>query len=196
MATKNISFSQLIKTMRFPQLYALVQGLQGKKCWKAAFGCGGEFHLHFGARIPCQNPKMAGESKGAWIFGTCGTPWHLVTAEGSVSSENRTEEELAPQIRELEGATVTNVAISLPDGAITIYFTNKRRLLVTPSARDRRYEVPYWELFMPNHGFLAFGPGIRWSHGRSDVTPQYQSRKSRRLGLSTATGRRSRAGAS
>ena len=135
MATKNISLSQLIKTMRFPQLYGLVQGLQGKKCWKAAFGYGGELHLHFGARIPCQNPKMAGESKGAWIFGTCGTPWHLVTRKARYLPRIEREEELAPQIRELEGATVTNVALSLPDGAITIYFTNKRRLLVTPSAR-------------------------------------------------------------
>ena len=195
MATKKISFSKLIKTMRFPQLYALVQGLEGKKCWKAAFGYGGELHLHFGARLPCRNPNMAGESKGAWIFGTCGTPWHFVTPEGSVSSENQCEEELVPQIRELEGATVTKVAISLPDGAITIYFTNKRRLLVTPSARDRRYDVPYWELFMPHHKFLVFGPGNAWSQSRSDVTPQPQSRTSGRLGLATATARRSRAGA-
>ncbi len=196
MATKKISFSKLIKTMRFPQLYGLVQGLEGKKCWKAAFGYGGDLHLHLGARIPCRNPNMAGDSKGAWIFGTCGTPWHLVTSEGSVSSENHREEELVPRIRELEGATVTNVALSLPDGAITIYFTNKRRLLVTPGARDRRYDVPYWELFMPNHRLVAFGPGNGWSHSRSDVRPQRRSRTSGRLGLSTTTPRRSRAGVS
>ena len=163
MATKKISLAQLIKTMRFPELYELVQGLEGKKCWKAAFGYGGEFHLHFGARIPCHNPNLAGESKGAWIFGTCGTPWHLVTSAGSI-----------------EGATVTKVAISLPDGAVTIYFTNKRRLLVTPGARDRRYDVPYWELFMPHHKFVTFGPGTAWSRRRSDLTPQRQSPKSGR----------------
>jgi len=196
MTTKNISFSLLIKTMRFAQLYSLVQGLEGKKCWKVAFGYGGELHLHFGARIPYDNPKMAGESKGAWIFGTCGTPWHIVTSEGSVSSENHSEKELALHIKELEGATVTKIGLSLPDGGLTVYFTNKRRLLVTPSARDRRYDVPYWELFMPNHRFLAFGPGNGWSNRRSDVTPQHQPRTPGRSGLSTVSARRSKAGVS
>ena len=50
MATKKISFSQLVKTMRFPQLDGLVQGLQGEEMLELAFGYGGEFQLHFGAR--------------------------------------------------------------------------------------------------------------------------------------------------
>ena len=195
-ATKNSSFSKLIKTMRLPQLYSLVQGLEGKKCWKAAFGYGGELYLHFGARLPCHNPNVAGESKGAWIFGTCGTPWHLVTSEGSVSSENHREKELVSQIEELAGTTVTNVAISLPDGAITIYFTNRGRLLVTPTARDRHSDVPYWELFMPNHRLLAFGPGVGWSHSRSDTTPQRQSRAGGKVGLSNIVAKTFRAGVS
>lgn len=189
MATKKISISQLVKTMRFDQLYRLLQGLKGKKCWEAAFSYGGELHLHFGVRTAYDNPNMAGKSKGAWILGTCGTPWHLVTSEGSVSSENHGEEDLEPRIKELEGATVTNVGLSLPDGAITIYFTNKRRLFVTPGARDRRYDVPYWELFMPGHRLVAFGPGSSWSSSRSNVAPQHQPRTSGRPGQATATAR-------
>ena len=196
MAAKKISFSQLIKTMRFDRLYRLVQGIQGKKCWQAEFSYGGELHLHFGPRTAYDNPKMAGKSKGAWIFGTCGTPWHLVTPEGSVSSENHREEELEPRIRELEGATVTSVGLSLPDGAMTLYFTNKRRLLVMPTARDRRYDVPYWEIFMPNHRLVAFGPGSSWSSRRSEVAPQRPAKvlPSAALGQRTSTARKSRAG--
>ncbi|MCY2929523.1 MAG: hypothetical protein NTV86_08520 [Planctomycetota bacterium] len=184
MATKKIPTAQLIKTKRFAQLYDLVQGLKGKKCWKAAFGYGGELHLHFGARIACHNPRMAGETKGAWILGTCGTPWHLVAPEDSVFSENHCEEDLVPQIRGLEGAVVMNIALAVPGGAIEIDFSNKRSLFVTPSARDRRYDVPYWELFVPNHRFVVFGPGNAWSYGRSDVESQRQSGPSSKSWLS------------
>ena len=73
---------------------------------------------------------------------------------------------------------------------------NVDRLLVTPSARNRRSDVPYWELFMPNHRLVAFGPGNGWSHRRSDVTPRRQSRTSGKLGLPTATAKAARAAVS
>ena len=68
MATQKISLAQLIKTMRFPQLYRLVQGLQGKKCWKAAFGYGNELHLHFGGAHPLSQPEDGGREQGDLDF--------------------------------------------------------------------------------------------------------------------------------
>ena len=191
MANKKISFSQLIKKVRFVQLYRVLQGLKGKKCWKAGFTYGGEMHLHFGARIPYRNPSMAGESKGTWILGSCGTPWHLVAPDGSITSEDHDEAELSLDLRQLEGATVVDIGLSLPDGTLTLFFTKKRRLQVVPSARDRRYQIPYWELSMPNHRLVAFGPGNRWSSRRSDVTPPHESPASRRVRPSALTARTS-----
>lgn len=175
-----MSFSQFLKRMQFGRLYPILQSLKGKKCWKAEFTYGGEMCLHFGARVPYANPKMAGKSKGAWILGTCGTPWHIVTPCGSLSSENGSEQEPAPQIKGLEGSTVANVGVSVPDGALTIVFTNRCRFLVTPGPRDRRYDLPYWELFLPDHGYLALGGENKWSYSRSNVPPRRQPRSPRR----------------
>ena len=196
MATRHISFMELVKQMRFPELCRILQPLKGKKCWKAEFTYGGELCLHFGGRIPHDNPRMAGETKGTWIFGTCGTPWHLVTSEGPVSSENHSEECLEPQVKGLEGATVTKVEPNLPNGTLIIFFTNGRRLLVMPSARDRRYAMPYWELFLPKHMLLAFGPGNAWTCKRSDLTPHRQASTSRKIASSAVVAKRSRASAS
>ena len=169
MATKEISYLQLVKKMRYAGLYRMLQSLRGKKCWKVEFGFGGELHLHCGARISYDNPRMAGNSKGAWIFGTCGTPWHLVTPDESVSYPSRSEQELEPHIKQLEGATVTDINVSFPDGTLAISFNTKQCLFVTPTARDRRSAVPYWELFIPRHRLITFGPGNNWTLSRSNV---------------------------
>ncbi|HUY31720.1 MAG TPA: hypothetical protein VMV69_02995 [Pirellulales bacterium] len=143
-----------------------IKGLAGKKCWKAGFAYGGELHLHFGAHVPCSNPRMAGRTKGSWRLGTCGTSWTLLTPNGKVTS-GRGEKKLESSIKSVEGATVRRCHVK--GRILTIGFDNECTLLIIPTAEDDKYEdVPYWELFMPRHMMVAFGPGNAWSYRRSD----------------------------
>lgn len=166
---------QLIKAVDVARLYRIIQGMIGKRCWQAAFTYGGDLRLQIGARIPYKNPNMAGKKKGSWIFGTCGTPWVLITPEGSVSSGDGDEEELEERLKVIQNSTVIGFGLSLPNEAVSVTFSNKCRLDVTPTARDRKYGLPYWELFTPDNRLVAFGAGGRWSHKRADVPPNGRS---------------------
>src|SRR5712691_6543482 len=78
-----------------------IQGLVGKKCWLVAFGYGPELHLHLGARIPYEYPKMAGKKHGSWRLGTCGTSWTILTPNGSVCSREHDERTLEQKAKVL-----------------------------------------------------------------------------------------------
>ena len=154
------------------RLHGIIKGLLAQECWKVAYSYGGELLLHFGARIPSNHPKMVGELEGEWIFSTCGTGWVLQTRKGTMSSTERTdtnEDQLERKLRvSLAGGKVSGL-----DGSkvLSIAFSNGCRFCVMPTADDDKYEdVPYWELFLPNHMMVAFGPGNKWSYKRSDVT--------------------------
>src|SRR5437660_151573 len=95
------------------KLHGVIRGLLGQECWKAAFSYGGELLLHFGARIPCNHPKLATEREGEWVFGTRGTAWILYTSKGIVRSTDRTdtnEEQLERKLTtSLRGSRVSNL---------------------------------------------------------------------------------------
>lgn len=145
------------------------EGIIGKKCWKIAFGYGGELHLHFGAKIPYENPKLAGQKKGEWRFNTCGTKWTLVSPDMSVSSHGADDKVLESKLKVLLNANVKHFEVSIPNNIVTVVFDNDCLLLVIPGPADDKFKLPYWELFTPNHMVVSFGPGRRWSYRRSDV---------------------------
>lgn len=149
------------------KLHELVRGIVGQKCWKATFSYGGELVLHFGARLPCDHPKMDDEFEGEWIFGTCGTAWELSTPTERVLSVERGEAELEKKVAVLENRKVTRFQVT--GDVLAISFNNHCTLRVVPTAEDARHEVPYWELFMPKDMFVQFRPGAIWSYKRSDV---------------------------
>ena len=184
MATKKSTPAQLLKSMGVIRLYGILQDMVGKKCWKAVFAYGDDLHLHIGARIPYEIPNMAGK-KGSWVLRTCGTSWVLVTPHGSISSQGG--QQLKDKIKVLENSPVTGFGLSVPDGVFSLTFGNNCRLLITPTANDRKAGLPYWELFTPARRFIAFGPGNRWSYSRSDMPPPRQLRSSAKARMSLAS---------
>lgn len=151
------------------KLHRLIQpGLIGKKCWKVIFNCG-DLSLHMGARLPYDNPKMAGERKGEWILGTCGTRWVLITPTQTLRSGDNDEVTAERKAKAIENSRIVGFGVSVPDNVLLLDFSNNCRLLVIPTAADAKYDLPYWELFMPDDKFIAFGPGAVWSCRRSDV---------------------------
>ena len=141
----------------------------GKECWKAAFGYDGELRLHFGASLPYESPQMAGQFKGEWRLGTCGTAWILLKPNGFVSSKHGFEHDLEKKVKVLEGSRITRLDVSVPSNTLNIAFSNRWLFQIVPSPEDDRYDLPYWQLFMPDHMVVSFGPGRHWSCRRSDV---------------------------
>lgn len=143
-------------------LRSTIDGLVGKKCWRAAFTYGDELTLHFGRKVQYGLPAMAGKQKGEWRLGTRGTAWKLFTPNGLISSAKGAQTALESQVKVLEGRQVTNVSVSIPDNVLTVAFGNDYLFRVLPSAADDKVDLPYWELFMPNHKLVSFGPGDSW----------------------------------
>ena len=69
----------------------------------------------------------------------------------------------------LGNAKVVDFKIGIPNNIITVEFENNCLLRIIPSPKDDKFDLPYWDLFMPNHMVVSFGPGSRWSYRRSDV---------------------------
>ena len=148
------------------RLGELVGSLSGKKCWKAAFGYGQELFLHFGAQIAIKHPKLRGQKEGEWIFGTRGTPWILYTRNGALQSTDGEKRRIEGVRSALEGRKVVEVEAGK---RAKFYFDNDALLEIRPTADDDRYQLPYWELFTPDHMLIAFGPGNEWSYRRSNL---------------------------
>ncbi len=168
MKTKTVK--AVARSTDLDRLHGVVGGLLNQKCWKVGFGYGEELRLHLGARIPYGSPRMAGKYMGEWRLATCGTTWVLFTPKNGLVHSNRgSERTLAAKAKVLEGARIESLDVSVPSNALVIRFSNKCLFMVIPQPQDDRYDLPYWELFTPNHMVLAFGPGKRWSFTRSDV---------------------------
>jgi len=164
--------NEIVDSTDFLKLHHIVSSILAKGCWRVDFGYGGDLRLNFGARIPYESPQMAGEKKGKWRFSTMGTAWMLFTPNGIVRGKKvkkRDEESLLKKTRAIEGGKVTSLEVSIPSNALSISFSNGCLLRVLPSPEDDKYDIPYWELLLPGHMFVAFGPGNRWSFRRSDV---------------------------
>jgi hypothetical protein len=151
------------------KLHKIVANVIGKKCWKVAFGYGGELRLHLGARIPSENPKMGDEKKGEWRFGSCGTRWILYTLDGSVASNKRSERTLEKKAKTIEGGSLIGFSVAVPSNDLILTFSNSCLLRVAPSIDDDDGGIPYWEMFTPDHMILKYGPGKQWSCKASDV---------------------------
>lgn len=169
MTRKKAILDETVTGHDWESLLEIIQGWIGEKCWKVAFSYGSELRLHFGARRSYAHPRLAGQKKGSWIFGTCGTSWALMTPDGRISSDGASEEELEQRVAILERSKVTSIAFSIPDNGLFIGFSNDCLLHVTPVRSDDKSGVPYWELFLPGDLFVAFGPGKSWSCRRADL---------------------------
>ena len=158
------------KSTDLGKLNPIIHGLIGRKCWKLAFTYGGELTLHFGRQISYNHPVMSGKKTGQWRLGTRATACAVFSPQGSISSKERaTEEVLEEKLKVLEGRKVTKINVSVPDNILTIAFGNDHLFQVIPTISDAKDTMSYWELFMPNHTVVTFGPGNSWSCRRSDV---------------------------
>lgn len=139
-----------------------LRSLIGKKCWKAAFSYGGDLRLHIGGRVSYGIPQMAGKKKGEWVFSTCATQWVIVSHEHSMQSVGHTQAVLEEQAKNLEARRITGISATR-QGMCAIAFSGNWTLIVLPNASDKKYKVPYWELFMPQDKVIICGPGDQWA---------------------------------
>lgn len=153
------------------QLHAVANRVVGETCWKVALSYGDELTLHFGEQIPYLQPSMAGKKKGAWILGTRGTAWQLDQSSDTTVTQDAEADILSllkREVRRLEGNILQSLNIGYPVLSLSLNFNQGSQLTITPSIRDDEFDLPYWELFTPNHQVLKVGPKTSWSLIPSD----------------------------
>jgi hypothetical protein len=151
------------------KLHKTLQGVIGKRCWKVAFGYGGELRLHLGARIPYASPKLAGQKKES---GGSDRAERNGCYQRRTASFTRTKGRngfKGKEPRRSRGGRLFDLQVIPPSDALVLGFSNRCLVFLTPSAEDEKYDLPYWEMFMPNGMLVAYGPGKKWSCKRSDL---------------------------
>ncbi len=109
---------------------------------------------------------MAGRKKGTWILGTRGTAWQLDQPSGTTVTQDTEADILSilkREVRPLEGSILQSLNIGYPVLSLSLNFSQGSRLSIIPSIRDDEFELPYWELFTPDHQVLKVGPRTSWS---------------------------------
>lgn len=157
------------------QLYAIANRVVGEKCWKAALSYGDELMLHFGEQIPYTHPSMVGKHKGSWILGTRGTAWQLNNpsdATATLDTEAAILDIFKRELRQLEGNVLQSLKIGHPVLGLTLDFSQGIQLTITPPVRYDKFDLPYWELFTPDHQVLQVGTQSSWSLIQSDRSPR------------------------
>lgn len=152
-------------------LHVAIGGLIGRKCWKVAFTYGGELTLHFGRRLSYGTPQLADEKHGEWELDTRASSWVLFTPSGAVSDRDGEEANLEVKLRALQGREVTRINVGVPDNVLSVEFGGQHMFQIVPKKTRiaKKDDLSDWELFMPHHQMVTFGPGKTWSRRRSDV---------------------------
>ena len=174
-------------------LEAMLGALVGQHCLKVELSYGDELMVHLGAPVPYSSPKLADETKGAWILGTRTSHWNLllsgppllIVTNGEPSNgltvdapQQTPPEEVEQKAESLMGCTVMAVKPEWPfpqasySGGVglVVEFSNGSRLAVIPDdGPDDGTPLADWELFTPYDMYFMCGPGPVWSYRRSDV---------------------------
>lgn len=175
-------------------LQGLLHALVGQRCLKVELSYGGELMLHLGEPQPYAHPKLADETKGAWILGTRASWWRLLLnnpplliEEGDLDGElvekktgslsGTSVVAVEPNLLPLHGVGAvrhwgpgTSVPTPQSGVVLVVRFSDGSSLVVTPTGElEQEPPVADWELFTPYHMYLTCGPGPAWSYLRSDV---------------------------
>ena len=175
------------------RLESMLGALVGQRCMRVELSYGEELMLHLGTPVPYSSPKLADETKGSWILGTCASHWNLLLSgppllivTGGEQSNGLTDEtaqqtlpmEIERRAESLIGCAIIAVKPEWPfpqasySGGVglVLEFSNGSRLAILPDGGpDDGTPLADWELFTPYDMYLACGPGPVWSYLRSDV---------------------------
>jgi hypothetical protein len=151
------------------EINELVRGISNKKCWKASFSYGDELMLHIGARVAYSSKAMAGHEKGEWLLGTRGTDWSLTSGAEVIVTSDDLSDVSRGKVQLIENTEVNDFQIDYPTLALVIVLGGSYSLSILPDREQRSFDLPYWELFTPNHMLLKVGPNNSWTYTRSDL---------------------------
>jgi hypothetical protein len=163
-----ITIQKVAQAEELEALRELTRGVLHQVCWRADLSYGDELVLHMGAKVAYIQNAMAGREKGAWILGTRGTAWSLRDYQSTLVTSDDDPEVVKQKVRAIQGSTIVAFDFSYPDLGLVLQFSGGYQLVLTPDS-EADIDLPYWELFTPNHMLLEVGPGAAWRYLRSDV---------------------------
>jgi len=143
------SAQQTLTSSDLGAIHTIVDQLLGETCWQAKFSYGDELTLHFGTR---------------------GTNWQLSRASHCIVNSDATPETMRENVRQIEGLALTALDINYPSLGLILTFEEQLQLSVLPCLADDEYELPYWELFTPEHYVLKVGSRLTWSYTRATAS--------------------------
>ncbi len=159
----NLKVITVKDTTDLDEIKKLMAGILGEICWEARFGYGDELILEIGARI---SHKI--RDHGAYIFGSRGTAWKLISQDGTIIAEDDNQsdyvsDEMRQKIQIIVNTSIMAFEVTYPTLGLILKFSNHFKLAILPTEADNSWDLCYWELKTP-HGLLNVGPSAKWSY--------------------------------
>lgn len=152
----------------------IVKPLIGEVCSQVRFSYGDELVLDFGELSNYNHPKLSYLQKGSWQLCTRATDWILTKENiGQISSFNAaTNFDIAKEaIKQLKNKKLIEFSINYHSFYCCLTFDDNYHFILQCDYEDE-IDLAYFELFMPEHKVLVFGPKLNWEF-KSSLSKEY-----------------------
>ena len=146
----------------------LLNNIINEVCWEAGISYGDELVLELGEKIPKEN-LLAGCCEGSWSVTSRSSMWNLSFQSSLIaSSEQNIDDIIKEKIKIIEGKSVTGIDIIYPSLALSLFMSTDYHLLIQSVEEDNEYDMPYWEIYLPENMLFQMGPNRKWFYGNLD----------------------------
>jgi len=158
-----------------------LKSITGETCRRVDFTYGHELRVHIGEQLETGISKPA---RAKWLLTARATPWEVRIGRRTVPWTTKSVVKL-DRVRSLEGRIVTRFAPTRDFGLTVNFDGNAALRLIPPASPPRTNDLPYWELFTPDHTVLIVGPGRQWQLVPSETSmstlPRLEGRQPNRI---------------
>ena len=156
-------------------IQALLAPVVGREAWGVHAGYGARLTVNFGTGTTKIRTTRSGRvwstTRGEWQLWTAFDVWRLEDETGVLAAYEDPRPVMDPAVERLNGHRLLSVEVSPRTLDTTFTFDGGLILRLFPVYMDPESDYEHWMLFAPSDNLLVLGPGLQWSHTKSNSSP-------------------------
>lgn len=143
----------------------ILKQLKDEVCTQIHYSYGDELILDFGELSNHTHPKLNHLQKGEWQLGFRASEWKFFK-DGKFKTSSNILHENKDLLHLIVNNKLTDVVIDQETFKCTLKFENNFRIEIECDLESND-DLAHFELFMPEHKYLSFGPKLDWEYKSS-----------------------------